>query len=318
MGIERLRLALGADYDRTRALRDGRVSDPRLRIEVTLLSSPSRAFAAVAGGDYDGGEMSLSFMTTLRSRDDDRLVALPVYLSRMLRHGNILVAASSGIDAPTDLVGKVVGLPEYGMTMGVWVRGLLQHEYGVEPTTISWRTGRSPVVLADGQVRYPDDVEIEQVPPHETLLGLLADGRIDAYIGPVPPDLCSSSPYRRLFSDHHTAERDYLVRTGIFPIMHLLVLSRRRLEERPWLKEALTTAAEAARDLAVSDLLANDVQRVSLPFLAAAAEDQRSLMGGQLWPYGIDAGRASLETFLGYAEEQGLLWAPLTVDGLFS
>lgn len=310
-------LAFGGDYDRIRPLQEGRVKIEGVDLKIDQMSSPHEVFHALAHGDhYDGGEMSLSFFSTITSKygADSPFIGLPIYPSKMFRHGNILINTRSGIDHPRDLEGKVLGLPEYGMTMAVWIRSLLQDEYGVDIKKIRWREGRKPVALGDA-LHYPDDIAIETFSGGKPMLQMLSEGEWDAHIGVVPRVLPPN--VRRLFPDYGMEERRYYEKTNIFPVMHVMVLRRTTHERHPELARALYQAACQARDLAVEELWSSTVLRASLPWLLPAVEEQSRVFKGDLWSYGIHANRAALTTYLESAWQQGLLWRRLSIEELF-
>lgn len=312
-----MRLVFGGDYDRIRPLRDGSIQPEGLTLSVDLVDTPHKAFHALSHSDtYQGGEMSMSFYSTFVSKhgDKNRFVGLPVCLSRMFRHGNILVNTKSGIETPKDLEGKTFGMPEYGMTMAVWIRQFLQKDYGVDIRKVKWREGRRPVALGD-EIHYPKDVTIETFNDSRPLLELLSAGEIDAFCGVVPTELPPDT--RRLFPDYVAVEREYYRKHQVFPIMHVLVLLREFHEKHPWVAQSLYRAACQARDYAVSELWSSAVHRVSLPWVLPIVEEQSRLFKGQLWPYGIEANRPTIETYLDAAYDQGLLWRKLKPEDLF-
>lgn len=312
-----MRLVFGGDYDRIRPLRDGSIKPEGLELQVSLVDTPHKAFHALTHGDhFDGGEMSMSFYSTFASKHgkDNPLIALPVFISRMFRHGNILVNVNSGIETPKDLEGRTFGMPEYGMTMAVWIRQFLQKDHGVDIRKVKWREGRRPVALGD-EIHYPKDVPIETFDSGKPLLEMLSAGDIDAFCGIVPTDLPPNT--RRLFPDYVTAEKAYYTKHKVFPIMHVLVLQRTFHEAHPWVAASLYQAACAARDFAVAELHSSAVHRVSMPWVLPIVQEQERLFGGQLWPYGIEANRPTIETYLQTAYEQGLLWRELRAEDCF-
>lgn len=314
----KLSLLLGGHYDRTRALRDGTVSAQGYDLQVEVRGTTHEVFHTLCRSqEYDGGELSLSFYSTLQSKygANSPFVGLPVFISRMFRHGNILVNRAAGIEAPSDLAGKVMGIPEYGMTMGVWLRGMLLDEYGVRPETITWLAGRKPVALREDECRYPDDVNIRVGGEQSRLVQMLGDGQTDAYIGPVPRVLPAG--VKRLFPDYQAIERRYYAKTAIFPIMHVLVVRRERYRRDPGIAAALFRAFCRAKDLALDALWDSAALKVSLPWLIPAVEEQSAIFQGDLWPYGVERNRATLQAYVRHASQQGLLWKPLTVDELF-
>ena len=262
--------------------------------------------------------MSASFYMTERSRsgDESDLVALPVWISRSFRHSNIYVRAESDLRTPQQLRGKRLGLPEYGMTMAVWLRGIFAEQYNVHATDIEWVSHRPPQGLAEDAVPVPPGVRLVDAPAGRSPQQQLLDGAIDAWIGAgvAPP----APGVRRLFDDAQAQERRYFQQTGAFPIMHVLVVKRRVLEQRPELAEQLFRVFDKAKQQAQRRLWSTSVAYATLPWMLAAVEEQTAFMGGSdPWPYGIESNRPTLDTLLRYMHEQGLLWSDLDLTDYF-
>lgn len=320
---EALRLAVACgDYDRTRPLFDGRV-----RIEgcdpVFLALAPEEIFfRAFVHEEFDVAELSLSSYTIRRSRGDCPYVAIPAFLSRSFRHSALYVRTDRGIEQPLDLRGRRVGVPEYQMSAAVWVRGLLQDEYGVAPGDLRWVTGGMETPGRIEKIRFapPAGVSLAAAPPEATLSGMLEDGAIDALIAPRTPScfVRGAAAVGRLFANFGRDEEDYYRRTGIFPIMHLAGVRTRLAERHPWLPASVYKAFVAAKDLAVSALDDANALATSLPFQLWHAEQARGLMGADFWPYGLAANQKTLEVFLRYHFEQGLSARRLAPAELFA
>lgn len=319
MAMRAVKLLFGGEYDRVTTLpAAGR--EVGLDIAPAYLNGPKAAFEALSHDtDADGGEMSISFYMTRRSQLKDRsdLVALPAWISRTFRHGSIWVAEDSDLHGPADLVGRRVGLPEYGMTMAVWLRGTFEDEVGLKASDVQWFTGRDPASLSEDLVRVPDGVHIRRADRSVPLLDQLRRGALDAVItstgvSPRPPGV------RRLFADHVAVERDYYRRTGVFPIMHVLVLRREFIESRRDDAALLMTALERAKQIAQERLRSASVSYVTLPWALAAVEEQVAEFGPDPWPYGIDANLRTLTALHRYMSSQGLLWDDLPLDEYFS
>lgn len=314
-----VKLLFGGEYDRVATLpAAGR--EVGIEISPEFLAGPKAAFSALSGdADADGGEMSISFYMTRRSRLKERsdLVALPVWISRTFRHGNIFVAEHSDLHSPADLAGRRIGLAEYGMTMAVWLRGMFADEVGLKPSDIRWFTGRDPASLSDDLVRLPDGVEISAADRTVPLLDQLGTGALDAVItaagvSPRPPGV------RRLLPDHVAAERDYYQRTGVFPIMHVLVLRREFAESRADELPLVMSAFERAKQIAQERLWSPSVSYVTLPWTLAAVEEQTAVFGPDPWPYGIEANLPTLNALRRYMNDQGLLWNDLPLTDYFA
>jgi 4,5-dihydroxyphthalate decarboxylase len=312
------------NYDRVAALLDGRVTIPGVKLAVEV-QYPTQIFArAFTEAPYDISELSASSYVMQLAKGACPYVALPAYLSRAFRHGGIYVRTDRGIAGPKDLEGRLVGVPEYQMTMALWARGLLADEYGVDTDRLRYRTGglnqagRKERLTLD----LPARMDVAPVAEGRTLNELLVAGELDAVIAPAPPDAFVAGDARiaRLFPDVRAAERDYYARTGIFPIMHLVGLRRELAEAQPGLARAVYDALLESRRLAMAELAATataSANRIQLPWLAAEWEDTRALMGVDYWPYGVERNRAALDALCRYSVAQHLAPERLSPDRLF-
>lgn len=313
------------DYDRTAALADGRVRPEG--VELTYLSLPIEEtfFRMARFREFDAAELSLSSYVVSLDRGSP-FTAIPVFPSRSFRHNGIYVNARSGIESPSDLAGRVVGIPEYQLTAVVWIRGILADFYDVPVTSVTYRTGglHSPGRQEKLAVN-PPDVTIEPIGPDDTLDDMLVSGRIDALYTPrTPTPFLQGDPVvRRLFDDPAAAEMEYFKATGIFPIMHTLVLRTDLYEGARWLARSLLKACAEAKQLAESRLEETAAPISMLPWAYEEARQVRAVMGRDFWPYGLKGNEVALRTFLRYMEEQGLasrryepaeLFAPETAD----
>jgi len=321
----RIRLGLLEYFDRTQALVDGRVRPEGLDLDITVSSHPGDLFREMVQGErFDAGELSLSTYAIMRSRGDHRYTAIPAFLSRNFRHSYIFVNSASGITRPEDLRGRRVGIPEYQLTGAVWIRGFLQHEYGVHSRDIRWVSNWNTDVDARGSaprldLHLPSDVTIEDPGGDSSLGELLESGQIDALIGSTMPACVrrGSPRVRRLFENYVEVERAYFRKTGIFPIMHVFVvrqdLCRRHPELSRWLFDALCRAKTVGLErLKVTGHLA-----CCLPWLRASLDEAQALFGSDLWPYGIARNQRVLDCVLTYLAEQGLTRKRLSIEKLF-
>jgi 4,5-dihydroxyphthalate decarboxylase len=266
-------------------------------------------------GEFDVSEMSLSSYTILRSQGDDRFIALPVFPSRVFRHGCIYVNSAARIEAPRDLRGKRLGLGDYQMTASVWVRGLLQHEYGVLPEEIHWVLA-APVY---DNVDLPPRLRVSRIGPGESLEKMLEAGAVDALVSVVLPRslLADTQIVKRLFPDYREVETEYYRRTRIFPIMHTVVLKRELFTREPWTAISLYKAFVSAKEINYSTLYDSNALRASLPWLIDEIEKSRGIFGPEIWDYSIEGSRPTLEAFVQYLEEQGLTSRRMKIEELF-
>ena len=229
--MSKLRLTLACwDYDRTRALADGRVRPEGIDLNFVPLDVEETFFRMLRYREFDVAEMSMSSYCVSLSREDPPFVAIPVFPSRFFRHSCIFVSARSGIREPKDLVGKRIGVPEYQMTAPVWIRGILSDEYGVKPTSVKYLTGGEEEPGRDEKLKLnlPAEFDVTPIGPDQTLAQMLADGEIDALHTARTPSTFYSRPddVKRLFPDFVAAEKAYFRRTRIFPIMHVIAIRR--------------------------------------------------------------------------------------------
>jgi 4,5-dihydroxyphthalate decarboxylase len=265
--------------------------------------------------------MSLSSYVLSLSRGAPTM-AIPVFPSRAFRHNGIYVNAASGIQQPGDLAGRVVGIPEYQLTAVVWMRGILAEHYGVPLEAAHYRTGGldTPGRVEKLPVEVPDGVDVQPISAHRTLSDMLVTGEIDAVYCPrTPRPFAEGRPeVRRLFADPRAEEERYFTQTGIFPIMHTVVLRRDVYESRRWLAQSLYKAFEKARARTAGRLAETAASLCMIPWLYDEVERTRRLMGNDFWPYGLEPNAAVLRTFLGYARDQGLTDRDLDPADLFA
>lgn len=280
---------------------------------------PFQAFNRFLRGEFDCGEMSFStyVIRCAQSQVDGKplpFVAIPVFPSRTFRHGAIYVNRAAGITKPEHLAGRRVGVPEYQMTAAVWTRGMLKHQHGVEPASIEWVTGglqnpgRRPLM----DLSYPGiNIRHEEA---KTLNDMLVAGEIEALIAPqMPPAIRQKRPeVGRLFDDLAAVEQAYYRATGLFPIMHTVVMRREVYDAHPWAAVSLYQAFERAKDNCLARLCVEEPVPLSLPWSGSLREQAVELMGEDFWPYGIDKNRKIIEALCQYTWEQGL--APVKAE----
>jgi 4,5-dihydroxyphthalate decarboxylase len=271
--------------------------------------------------EFDGSETSLSQYTQFRSRGDDRFIGIPVFTSRSFRHSCVYVNAHKGIKEPQDLKGKTVGVPEYTQTAAVWVRGIFQHEYSVHPGDMLWRTGgeETPGRVEKLKLELPG-VDLQPIPPDKTLSRMLDAGELDAlFAARAPSCFVAGSPnVKRLFGNYWEAEEEYYRRTGIFPIMHTVIIKRSVYEQNPWVAMSLFKACLASKEIALRNLQHTYALYASLPWLVHQVDYTRRIMGDDWWPYGIEKNRKTIEALCQYSFEQSLSARRMTIEDLFA
>jgi 4,5-dihydroxyphthalate decarboxylase len=302
------------DYDHTRALADGRVKITGADLKFVNISPPSQIFLRMLRDEeFDVSEMSLSNFMIAIGQGDRRFVALPVFPSRVFRHSYLWVNTRAGIAKPADLKGKKIGIADYSMTALLFVRGLLQHEYGVAPEDIHWLRRRSEHIA----IAVPAGVRIESIAKDQTLDGLLESGALDAVAVTSPPQaFLSGSPLvARLFTDCRAVEADYYRRTKIFPIMHMVVMRRAIYEEDRSLAARLVKGFEEAKKIAFEGY---DEDLTALPWTNLNLEYARQVLGQDIFPYGVHHNTPTLEAAALYSHEQGLTHKKFTLGELFA
>lgn len=298
------------DYDRTRALEEGTIRPDGIDLTYLRLPVEETFFRMMRHREFEVAELSLSSYVVSLQKDPAPFVALPVYTSRMFRHGAVFVNADAGISSPEDLRGKTVGTPEYQLTACVWVRGILADHHGVPIDSVRYVTGgqETPGRIEKASVDVRDRVQISPIPAGKTLSAMLAEGEIDALYSPrIPSSFSSGDPrVRRLFPDPVAAEKDYYAATGIFPIMHVVVVRRDVYERHPWVAQSLYKALLLAKQHAAANLYDASALRVMLPWMNQDLEAAKALLGEDYWSYGLEGNTEVLATFLRYHHEQGL------------
>ena len=321
--MAKLRLSFACwNYDRTRALQDGSIGVDGIDLVCLNMPVEETFFRMLRNREFDVAELSLSSYTVSLFRDPKPFIAIPVWPSRFFRHSSIYINTQAGIRAPGDLAGKRIGNPEYQMTAPVWIRGLLQDEYGVAVDSPTYVTGGEEEPGRDEKIKLdlPSNIRVQPIGPTQTLSKMLAEGEIAALQTARMPSTYLSRPdrVRRLFENYPEAEKDYFRRTRIFPIMHTVAIRRELYEAHPWVAMSLYKAFVQAQKIAYEDLYQTAALKTMLPWLTAHVEEARRELGEDFWPYGFHSNRQVLDTFLRYHHEQGLSKRRLAPEDLFA
>ena len=311
-----LTLAIG-DYEHTRDLASGRVPVQGATLNV-LTQPPEEAFFRFTHfREWEVSEMSMGKYVSLRSQDDESIAAIPVFPSRVFRHSMIYVREGGGLERPEQLKGRRIGVPEWAQTAVIYARGYLAHQAGVPLDSVDWvqagvnEAGRVEKV----ELKLPNGVRLKPE-PGRSLNDMLLAGDLDAALSARPPRSLGKG-IRRLFADYEDAEERYFRETGIFPIMHVIVIKADILARHPWLAMNLYKAFEEAKRRSLERL--SDVTASHAPFawLAPYAERMKSLFGEDFWPYGLEKNRKTLQAFVDFAFEQGVCHRKLALEELF-
>jgi len=316
----KLSIAMG-DYDRTRPIADGRVKIDGVDPICSLLSPEEMFFRAFRHQEFDVSELSISSYCVSVATGDPHYVAIPVYLSRAFRHTSIYIRTDRGIKEPQDLKGKRIGIAEYQLSANVWVRGILEHGFGVKPSDVVWVRGGMDTPGRPEKIKLslPADIQIEQAGPDDTLNQMLADGEIDGFIGPRWPRCFDEGhpDVGRLFPDSIGAAENYFRQTKIFPIMHVLGVRRTLAEEYSWLPSALLKAFSTAKAIAQAALNDTSAAKVTMPFVEDNLDRAKRLIGPDYWSYGIPENAKVLDAFFDMHFRQGLSPRRITIEEAF-
>lgn len=311
----RLTFACGP-YDRTLALRDGTIQPEGIDLNYIAEQPADIFWRMLQFKEFDASEMSLSNYTSLVSTGASPFIAIPVFPSRVFRHGYFFINPDKGIRTPADLKGKRGGVPEYSMTAAVYMRGLLQHEYGVKPSDVEWVQGR-----ADRLGRtLPADIRLTQAPAGSELGDLLERGEIDFMMTANNPLAFrrGSPKVKRLFPNYAEVEKDYYRRTKIYPIMHTVVIRKDIYDANPWVALSMYKALCRAKEMAYAQLADMGSSKVSSAWMQPLLEEERAIIGDDWFPYGITVNRPSIEALLQYTHEHGLTDRRIKLEELFA
>jgi 4,5-dihydroxyphthalate decarboxylase len=322
MSLLPLTMACGP-YDRMEALARGIVQAEGIELRYLAIQSPPEIFARmIKTRSFDVAEMSLAHYSIMRTRGEFPFVAIPVFPSRVFRHGYVFINKNAGIKEPADLEGKRIGVQEYRQTAGVWVRSILDHDHGVDLDSISWVEGGVNEPRREDRemdLRPVGALKLETIGPERTLNDMLEAGEIDAYFGARRPAAFDQGRnVVRLFPDYRAREKDFYRRTGFHPIMHTLVIREDLYRENPWVPESLFKACQESKAWALRQMRFSGAQRSMLPWLYDEIAEMDALMGPDPWPYGLRANRKILEAFQSYLVEQHFLAAARPVEELFT
>jgi len=310
------------NYDRTRAIREGRVPVEGCDVTYLPLYPEEIFYRAFHNQEFDVCEISFSSYIRTIADGTAPYVGIPAFVSRVFRHSGMYVRTDSGIEKPEDLRGKRIGLPEYQITAVVWQRGILQHEYGVHPKDVQWRQGGQE--QAGRKERTPlkpiPGIDLQSIPEDRTLVDMLRAGELDAlFTARAPSSFLAGEPHiRRLFPDVRGVEKEYYKKTRMFPIMHLMGIRKSLVEKYPWMPASLFKAFNQAKAIATADLHDINALLVTLPWLVAETVETESLMGKDFWRYGVKESLHEIEALTQYSFEQGLSSRKVDVSELFA
>jgi 4,5-dihydroxyphthalate decarboxylase len=320
--MKKLQLTMACwDYDRTRALMEGRVSFDGIELNYLPLVVEETFFRMLRYREFDVAELSLSSYTLSLFAESPPFIAIPVFPSRMFRHNGIFINTECGIREPKDLIGKRIGTPEYQLTASVWQRGILCDEYQVPINGVTHFQGglEEPGRKEKVRLHLPPEIRLQSIPQDKTLSQVLESGEIDALVSPrSPSSFKPGGKVRRLFEDYYEVERAYYQRTKIFPIMHVVAIRRELYEKNPWIAQSMYKGLVQSQRITYDDLRETAALKVMLPWLIRHLEETENILGKEFWPYGFEPNVKTLTTFLRYSYEQGLAKRLLQPKELFA
>jgi 4,5-dihydroxyphthalate decarboxylase len=309
-------------YDRMLALYTGEVKPDGIDLNFLPIDRPREIFdRMLINLEFDACEMSSSEFIRHAVRPGCPMVAIPVFPSRVFRHGYIAIDKRQ-IKEPKDLAGKRIGVPLYSMTAAIFIRGLLQDDHGVDLSNVTWVEGGINDTKPHGAPSTLPLTRPVTIEPHSTTLSLnaqLEQGNIAALISSGLPKALKTNPdVARLFPDYRAREMDYVKRTKIFPIMHLVVIRRDVYEKDPFVATSLFNACCEAKAIAARKMRELGTLRYMLPWMASEIEELDKLFGGDdAWPYAIEPNRPTLEALVQYLADQALIEKPVPIEDLF-
>ena len=319
--MAKLSLTLASSpYEHVRDFTEGAVEAEGIEINYLNTQIEEMFYRFINFREFDVSEISSGKYTSLISQGDNRFVGIPVFPSRVFRQSSLYIRADSKIGKPEQLAGKRIGIPEWGQSASVYTRGWLVHQVGIPLKDIHWiqagvnQPGRKEKV----KLNLPTGVKLTPR-PDKSLTDLLLDGEIEAIMTAHPPELFEHGDPRivRLYKDYRPVEEQYYKETGIWPIMHLYAIRREVFEAHPWVARNLYKAFVEAKDRALARALEVTACRYPFAWCYDAAEKAKALFGDDFYPYGIESNRTTLEAFLLYGYEQGLLHKHLKPEDLF-
>jgi 4,5-dihydroxyphthalate decarboxylase len=309
-------------YDRMQPLYTGEVTPDGIDLNFIAIDQPRPIFDRMSGGqEFDVSEYSSSEYVQRFANKQCPFVAIPVFPSRCFRHGFIAINRKSGIKNPKDLEGKRVGVALYTMTAAIFIRGLLQHEYGVDLSKIQWVQGAINTAGAHGAptvLPLLKPVPIEHNTSGKSLSQLIEERVVDATMGTSLPESTRTNPdIGQLFPNYVDLEKEYYRRTKIYPIMHLVAIRKDVYEKYPFVATSLFNAFNRAKEIALERMFNLRALRYMTPWLMRDIDEIFDVFNGDPWPYGVEPNRPTLEALVTYLADQHLIAGKVNVDDLF-
>ncbi len=303
-------------YEIVRALLDGTVQPKGIEIVPARYPGSRDIHTRVAVGDgadineFNGGQYCI-----VKDMGRD-IIGIPVFLHRRFRHGFIFINKNAGIKSPKDLIGRRIGMNSYGPAAHYWMRGHLEHDFGVPHRSMTYVVERHEDVKS---IEPPADLKIELLPKGKDVEQMLLDGELDVIMAPGVPKAAAERDPRigHLWENYVDVEKNYFRRTGFFPIMHITTLPQEIVAKHPWVVESLTHAFEEAKQLAFKRLA--NPRIVPLAWFRTDWEDERHFLGRDPWEYGLsEVNRKNYDLLTQFVHEQGMTSRRMTLQDLFA
>jgi 4,5-dihydroxyphthalate decarboxylase len=322
-----LQISIGMPFNpRNAPVLEGKVQPDGIDLLISPLHTAELFWRQLRFGDFDLSEMSFSSLIIAISKGDDRWIGLPIFSTRKFFHTGILVRRDAGIETPADLVGRRTGVPEYQQTAALWTRGILQHEFGVEPKDIEFWMERVPDHSHGGATGFspPPGVTINQIPAEKSLGSMMISGELEALLHyNLKPDMVNRSTddlwnhpdIRTLFPDPMAEGIRYYRKTGIYPINHGMAIRREIVEKHPWVVLNIFKMFERANEIAEAQRMEHVENHLNAGLITPEVADALRV---PLFRHGIKANRTVLETAAEYSHEQGLTPRLMKLDEVFA
>ena len=311
MSSLKLSLACGY-YDLLRPLIEGVVEAAGIDLNVLTMASPERHGRMLRHEEFDVCELSL--VAYLVARDQGRrFSAIPVFPHRRFRHGYMVKRMDCGIEKPSDLNGKRVGLDTLQNSAGLWMRGILQDHYGVDLKSIEWWCQEEE----DVPFEPASWMQLRRVPKGKNIDQMLLNGELEGALYPETlPSVRGGSPkVGLLFPNPKEAEIDNYRKSGIFPIMHTVVIKDAVLEKDPWVAVSLLQGFQKSKKVCYERM--KDPRNFALVWVKELMDEQRKIFGLDPWPYNVEDNRKALEAVLRYEYDQGMIKKKPKIEDLF-
>ncbi|MCH7482883.1 MAG: hypothetical protein IIC31_08670 [Chloroflexi bacterium] len=320
-----LSLAFGPN-PRSQPILDGTVAPEGIELACSEVGAGELFHRQLTHQEFDVSEMSISSLLLITAQGNSPWVAIPIFSTRTFYGTQAIVRRGAGIEKPSDLKGKRVGVNEYQQTAALWARGFFQHEHGIAPTDVEWFMERTEEYSHQGATGFqpPPGVRLNHIPAASSMAQMMLDGELDAIyhyfwggggMNRSSVDLFVHDDMRMLFPDPEAEGARYYRKTGVFPFNHTVILRRSIYEQHPWVARNLLEAFETAKQRSYAAARA-----LNQPYLATGLlpPEARAASATDLFPYGLAANREVVELAARYSHEQGLTPREVAVEEVFA